>query len=149
MDVDRHNARELLSLAEAKRESLAQALKLTQAMLVVLTGETPEHVEVLLDERQQCFDMVDKISRSYDLLYINVRAHLSPEGFTLVHAIDQSSIELGRTLQAVDKEVSEGMHSLLAELRQKLVDVNTGKKGLAAYSQHEQPSEGVLVDEKK
>ena len=149
MGTDRYNAEELLSLAEAKRECLAQALKLTQAMLEVLSSETPEHVEVLLDERQQCFDKVDEISRSYDFIYIGVREQLSAEGFALVRAIDQASIEIGRSIQAVDKEVSEGMHQLLSDLRQKLVEVNTGKKGLAAYAQHQQPGEGVLVDEKK
>ena len=149
MDTDRYSAEELLSLAEAKRDSLAQALKLTQAMLDVLAGETPELVEVLLDERQQCFDKVDEINRRYDLLYINVREQLSTEGFNLVRSIDQAAIEIGRSIQVVDKEVSEGMHALLTELRQKIVEVNTGKKGLAAYSQQQQPGEGVLLDEKK
>ena len=149
MDTDRYSAEELLSLAEAKRDSLAQALKLTQAMLDVLAGETPELVEVLLDERQQCFDKVDEINRRYDLLYINVREQLSTEGFNLVRSIDQAAIEIGRSIQVVDKEVSEGMHALLTELRQKIVEVNTGKKGLAAYSQQQQPAEGVLLDEKK
>ena len=118
-------------------------------MLEVLAGETPEYIEVLLDERQHCFDKVEEINRSYDLLYINVREQLSPEGFALVRSIEQAALEIGRSIQVVDKEVSEGMHALLSELRQKLVEVNTGKKGLAAYSQHEQPGEGVLVDEKK
>ena len=138
-----------MSLAEAKRDALAQALKLTQAMLEVLAGETPELVEVLLDERQQCFDQVEEINRRYDLLYINVREQLSTEGFNLVRSIDQAAIEIGRSIQVVDKEVSEGMHALLTELRQKIVEVNTGKKGLAAYSQQQQPGEGVLLDEKK
>ncbi|KAF0195882.1 MAG: hypothetical protein FD169_1182 [Bacillota bacterium] len=149
MDINRYTTEELLSLAEAKRESLNQALRLTQAMLEVLAGETPEYIEVLLDERQHCFDKVEEINRSYDLLYINVREQLSPEGFALVRSIEQAALEIGRSIQVVDKEVSEGMHALLSELRQKLVNVNTGKKGLAAYSQHEQPGEGVLVDEKK
>ncbi|MBS3951274.1 MAG: hypothetical protein KGZ53_11540 [Peptococcaceae bacterium] len=149
MDINRYTTEELLSLAEAKRESLNQALRLTQAMLEVLAGETPEYIEVLLDERQHCFDKVEEINRSYDLLYINVREQLSPEGFALVRSIEQAALEIGRSIQVVDKEVSEGMHALLSELRQKLVEVNTGKKGLAAYSQHEQPGEGVLVDEKK
>jgi len=149
VDINRYTTEELLSLAEAKRESLNQALRLTQAMLEVLAGETPEYIEVLLDERQHCFDKVEEINRSYDLLYINVREQLSPEGFALVRSIEQAALEIGRSIQVVDKEVSEGMHALLSELRQKLVEVNTGKKGLAAYSQHEQPGEGVLVDEKK
>lgn len=149
MDIDKNNAEELLNLVQAKRDSLAQALRLTQAMLEVLAGETPEQVEVLLDERQRCFDKVDEINRSYDFLYINVREHLSPEGFALVQSIEQAALEIGRSIQVVDKEVSEGMHALLSELRQKLVDVNTGKKSLAAYAQHQQLGEGVLVDEKK
>jgi len=149
VDPDRYSAEELLSLAEAKKEQLAQALKLTQAMLDVLAGDAPEHIERLLDERQKCFDQVESINRKYDLLYITVRESLSPEGFALVRSIDQAALELGRSIQSVDKEVSEKMHSLLTDLRQKLVEVNTGKKGLTAYSQHEQPSEGVLVDEKK
>ena len=104
MDIDKYGAEELLSLAEAKRDALAQALKLTQAMLEVLAGETPELVEVLLDERQQCFDQVEEINRRYDLLYINVREQLSTEGFNLVRSIDQAAIEIGRSIQVVDKE---------------------------------------------
>lgn len=149
MEPDSFNVEGLLSLAEAKRECLAQALKLTQAMLEVLASETPEHVEVLLNERQQCFDKVEELNRGYDILYIGVREQLSPEGFELVRSIDQATVELGRSIQAVDKEVSEGMHALLTELRQKLLEVNTGKKVLAAYGQHQKLGEGVLVDEKK
>jgi len=149
VDPDRGCAEELLGLAETKRDCLNEALRLTQEMLLVLDSETPEHVEFLLDERQVCFDHLDECNRQYDLIYLSVREDLSPEGFALVRALDETCVEIGRSIQSVDREVSEKMHNVLEQLRQKISEVNTGKKGLAAYSQHQQAGEGMLIDEKK
>lgn len=144
--MEQGNTADLLKLVEDKRQCLEQSLRLTELMLEVLSSEEPERVDALLTERQQQFDQIEELNRAYDLLYIQIREYLSPEGFTLLKTKDTESLALTREIQTVDRAVSDKMRTLLIELRQQIHEVNLGRKGLAAYG--EQQREAQLVDKK-
>ena len=139
---------DLCALLAEEKQAAAEFIRLTGAMYdLLLTGEY-EALEALLNERQSFISRTDELKARADLLYLELRGGLSSEGLAVFYARKDEVAKLWQEARQQDKVVAEKMHALLLELRQKLSDVSSSKKGLMAYAASNRPDIARALDDK-
>ena len=139
---------DLSALLAEEKQAAAEFIRLTGAMYdLLLTGEY-EALEALLNERQSFISRTDELKARADLLYLELRGGLSSEGLAVFYARKDEVAKLWQEARQQDKVVAEKMHALLLELRQKLSDVSSSKKGLMAYAASNRPDIARALDDK-
>jgi len=139
---------DLCALLAEEKQAAAEFIRLTGAMYdLLLTGEY-EALEALLNERQSFISRTDELKARADLLYLELRGGLSSEGLAVFYARKDEVAKLWQEARQQDKVVAEKMHALLLELRQKLSDVSSSKKGLMAYAASSRPDIARALDDK-
>jgi len=139
----------LLALLESKRELVMRMLALTADIGTVLVGEDFDRLEPLLEERQQCMSVLDTLSDSIDLGYLEVRSSLSADGGRIFGMREGEISGLMHTLLDEDRRVHTALQEAVRTVKQKSDEMMVQKRGFTAYAESQHVQSGFLVTEKK
>lgn len=151
----------MIGLLDKKKKLLGDMLELTRAQTDVIAEGTLDKLKLLVDEKQQKIDEIDKLDAGFGVYFEALKAAYNIDRLSELDVNDDPRakqlkqitsevIELIGQISSIEKVNSEKSKKLLEELGSQIKRMNQGKKINNAYGR--QPTDvpsSFFLDQKK
>ncbi|MBC7766358.1 MAG: hypothetical protein H7Y41_07740 [Hyphomonadaceae bacterium] len=146
----------LLQLTESKHSELLILLDKTIEQQAELNNDNIEEIDAIADFKQMQIDTINEIDQAYALLYRTYCNENKGEktlvgsemiGYEKLQAKRTENAQIMHKIHAISDENIVALSQKMKELERQITQVNTGKKGMNAYTQNS-VSGGVYIDQK-
>lgn len=151
----------MIGLLDKKKKLLGDMLELTRAQTDVIAEGTLDKLKLLVDEKQQKIDEIDKLDADFGVYFEALKAAYNIDRLSELDVNDDPRakrlkqitaevIELIGQISSIEKVNSEKSKKLLEELGSQIKRMNQGKKINNAYGrQPADVSSSFFLDQKK
>ncbi len=153
--------RDLITLSERKEKVLQVMLKLTRQQSDEIQGENFEELSVLIQQKQQCIDTVDKCDRQIAKLRDTIKKNLNIAHFDQIYTmtslpgaenlqfLEQKIQKIFKHIQQIDIKNNQNIQMKLSSVKKELKKIEKTKKMNNGYSGNKAfYNDGIFINRK-
>lgn len=151
---------ELNEIIGKKLELFNEMYKITVDQQKDIEQNEAGNIEVLVQQKQQIIDKIDKLDESFLAGFNNVKKEFQldsvelidtkkhPEMIVIKNHI-KSIMGMAHKIMELENNNSKKLDSIFQSVKEELKQINTGKRSLRAYDQKPTNNDGMFIDKKK
>ena len=151
---------ELNEIIGKKLELFNEMYKITVDQQKDIEQNEAGNIEVLVQQKQQIIDKIDKLDESFLAGFNNVKKEFQldsvelidtkkhPEMIVIKNHI-KSIMGMAHKIMELENNNSKKLDSIFQSVKEELKQINTGKRSLRAYDHKPTNNDGMFIDKKK
>ena len=152
--------RQLIVITSDKKHRLQSLLKMTQMQTAAIEEIDLDLLSKYLEEKQRHIDAIDVLDVQFtDIYEPNIKAGLTDgeldnkdprvrELYTELQALISDVQNIIKSIHSQEMINNTKAKEVMEDLRKKIGHVQTGQRGHSAYTQSQNISEGIFIDQK-
>ncbi|NLJ66456.1 MAG: flagellar protein FlgN [Clostridiales bacterium] len=153
--------RQLIVITSDKKHRLQSLLKMTQMQTAAIEEIDLDLLSKYLEEKQRHIDAIDVLDVQFtDIYEPNIKSGLTDgeldnkdprvrELYTELQALISDVQNIIKSIHSQEMINNTKAKEVMEDLRKKIGHVQTGQRGHSAYTQSQNISEGIFIDQKK
>lgn len=150
----------LNQIMEQKLELFTEIFDITMLQQKDIESNQADHIEALVQQKQQVIDKIDKLDASFLEGYKKLKEELRLDSLDKVDLVRhpelrmiKSSVEeimkMAQQIMELENSNREKLDAIFQGIKNELRQINTGKRSIKAYEIQPVYNDGIFIDKKK